>query len=230
MLSLYPIIRCWCALLVASIIVIGACRTSDDPERSNPGAHEIPGEQAIGARPAIECGGERNATVHDGDGSPPIDACRIADSPEAYASVLEHDAESFLLGNDSCVLAAIEKIMLLYAREPRRWHLVVLDSISRASDGYVSEQLAASASGLFFSQPKATLDYLSRSAQDARWPLRRFITESWSLEVAAAADTLRGKSRLRRRLDSVATSEGFDRRERAYLAGMCAEIGGSHGE
>lgn len=227
MLPLYPFIRCCGALLVASIIVIGACRTSDDSERSNPGAHEIPGEHAIGARPSIERGGERNATAHDG---PPIDACRIADNPEAYASVLEHDAGSFLRGDDSCVLAAIEKIMLLYAKEPRRWHLVVLDSISRASDGYVSEQLAASASGLFFSQPKATLDYLSRSAQDARWPLRRFITESWSLEVAAAADTLRGKSRLRGRLDSVATSEGFDRRERAYLAGMYAEIGGSHGE
>ena len=124
-----------------------------------------------------------------------LNVCNIIKKP-LDCNLIKQNARILLSGEDNCVLTMIDSIYSNIIISNRNECLEALDSICRASDGYVADYLEEIGKKLFYKRLPLLSKYRSNKKIDKPNTLENIIVEGISQELSEAEDIPKKKKKI----------------------------------
>jgi hypothetical protein len=151
-----------------------------------------------------------------------LDACVVAGHVTAALDTIIRWPRPLIDGDDGCVLAVLDSLADGFAKTVDAQYLEALDSISRFSDGYVSEAIWNLSDTIFAQAPRSFIGYL-HERRLKRSPLEWALIGNWQLDFDESKDSVERKRLLLDRIRRLAARDSLPASLAAHLDAILRE-------
>lgn len=123
-----------------------------------------------------------------------ISVCMIAKNFENELELVKtHAKEILITEEEECLFSLMDSLKICSILKGNQKYLVVLDSLAKYSDGYVSEYFAELIPDIFYENFDLLIDYLLRNE---RSEIKQYLIDGLSLEAGMSKDRAKEQNKI----------------------------------
>lgn len=146
----------------------------------------------------------------------------LKDIPNSI-NTIKNNSRTIKDSNDSCVLGLLDSLTNRFIKESDLKYIVCLDSISRISDGYVSEYFLVISKKLLYNNFKKYINYLYKQKNHSN-VLKDFLIDGISMEIATAKNKEEKEKEVKKYIETEQLKQKLSSAENAYLKEIISHI------